>query len=69
MVSHLAQVAAVADHHVALTKREVDGTTVSAATLLDRESRIVEVSRMLSGSPDSEVAREHAIELLAAGRS
>jgi DNA repair protein RecN (Recombination protein N) len=69
VVSHLAQVAAVADHHVALTKREVDGTTVSAATLLDRESRIIEVSRMLSGSPDSEVAREHAIELLAAGRS
>lgn len=69
VVTHLAQVAAVADHHVAISKTAVKGATVSAATLLDRESRIVEVSRMLSGSPDSEAAREHAIELLAAGRS
>ena len=69
VVTHLAQVAAVADHHVALSKKEVDGTTVSAATLLDRETRIVEVSRMLSGSPDSDAAREHAIELLASGRA
>ncbi len=69
VVSHLAQVAAVADHHVAIFKTEVDGTTMSAATLLDRESRVVEVSRMLSGSPDSDVAREHAVELLDAGRS
>jgi DNA repair protein RecN (Recombination protein N) len=69
VVSHLAQVAAVADHHVAIFKHEVGGSTMSAATLLDRESRIVEVSRMLSGSPDSEVAREHAVELLDATRS
>jgi len=69
VVTHLAQVAAVADHHVAISKKSVKGATMSAATLLDRESRIVEVSRMLSGSPDSEAAREHAIELLTAGRS
>ena len=69
VVTHLAQVAAVADHHVAISKTAVKGSTVSAATLLDRESRIVEVSRMLSGSPDSDVAREHATELLASGRS
>ncbi|MEQ8839504.1 MAG: DNA repair protein RecN [Acidimicrobiales bacterium] len=69
VVTHLAQVAAVADHHVAISKRAVKGATVSAATLLDRETRITEVSRMLSGSPDSEAAREHAIELLSAGRS
>lgn len=69
VVTHLAQVAAVADHHVAISKTSVEGATVSAATLLDRESRITEVSRMLSGSPDSDVAREHAIELLSAGRS
>ncbi|MDW3218774.1 MAG: DNA repair protein RecN [Acidimicrobiales bacterium] len=69
VVTHLAQVAAVADHHVAITKRERKGSTVSAAVLLDHESRITEVSRMLSGSPDSEAAREHAIELLGAGRA
>jgi DNA repair protein RecN (Recombination protein N) len=29
------------------------------------DDRLVELSRMLSGSPDSEIAREHAAELLA----
>ena len=65
VVTHLAQVAAFADHHVAITKSEVDGRhRERRATSLDDESRIVELSRMLSGSPDSDAAREHAIELL-----
>ena len=63
VVTHLAQVAAAADHHVAVTKRDVGGTTLSAAHLLDDEARIVELSRLLSGSPDSEAARVHAVEL------
>ena len=48
-----------------------DGSGVegSIAQLLDHETRVVEVSRMLSGSPDSDAARDHAIELLSAGRS
>ncbi len=69
VVTHLAQVAAFADHHVAVTKREVDGVALSAAHLLDDESRIVELSRMLSGSPDSDTARVHAIELRTAART
>ncbi len=68
VVTHLAQVAAFADHHVAVSKHEIEGVTVSAAHLLDEEARVVELSRMLSGSPDSAAAREHAEELLAAGR-
>ena len=68
VVTHLAQVAAYADHHVAVQKREVDGATLSAAHLLDDEARIVELSRMLSGSPDSDTARTHALELRTAAR-
>jgi DNA repair protein RecN (Recombination protein N) len=64
VVTHLAQVAACADHHVAVSKREVDGVTVSAAHLLADDARIIELSRMLSGSPDSSAAREHAEELI-----
>lgn len=64
VVTHLAQIAAVADQHLAVSKTEVEGATVSVAELLDHESRIVELSRMLSGSPDSEAAHVHAVELL-----
>jgi len=65
VVTHLAQVAAFADHQIALRKREVGGRTVTAAQDLDAEGRVIELSRMLSGQPDSETARRHAEELLA----
>lgn len=64
VVTHLAQIAAVADQHLSVSKTEVDGTTLSVAQLLESESRIVELSRMLSGSPDSQSAHSHAVELL-----
>jgi DNA repair protein RecN (Recombination protein N) len=65
VVTHLAQVAAQADHQLAVLKTEQDGRTVSRVAELDPEARVVELSRMLSGSPDSETARTHARELLA----
>lgn len=65
VVTHLAQVAAHADDHVTVTKDDDGATTTSALRRLDRDARIVELSRMLSGSPDSESARAHAWELLA----
>jgi DNA repair protein RecN (Recombination protein N) len=66
VVTHLPQVAAFADHQVAVTKGESGGRTVAAATPLDDTGRVVELSRMLSGQPQSETARGHAQELLAA---
>ena len=64
VVTHLAQVAAQADHQVAVRKVESGGRTRSEVTTLDPAGRVVEISRMLSGSPDSESARRHARELL-----
>ena len=68
VVTHLAQVAVHADQHVMVSKSERDGATVSLARDLDPEARVVELSRMLSGSPDSDSARRHAEELLAEAR-
>jgi DNA repair protein RecN (Recombination protein N) len=69
VVTHLAQVAAMADHQVLVTKqvsKRADGERTEArAQLLDGEARVGEIARMLSGSPDSSAAREHAAELLA----
>ena len=69
VVTHLAQVAAFADRHVAISKRTVDGETLSDAVVLDDDARITELSRMLSGSPDSSSARQHAQELVAGASS
>jgi DNA repair protein RecN (Recombination protein N) len=68
VVTHLAQVAAQADHQLAVLKTERGGRTVSQVAELDAEERVVELSRMLSGSPESETARTHARELLSATR-
>jgi DNA repair protein RecN (Recombination protein N) len=64
VVTHLAQVAARADHHMAVRKVQHAGRTRSEVEVLESEERVVELSRMLSGSPDSNVARAHARELL-----
>ena len=65
VVTHLAQVAAFADHQVAVTKDERDGRTVADVHVLDDRQRVVELSRMLSGQPSSATAHDHAQELLA----
>jgi DNA repair protein RecN (Recombination protein N) len=69
VVTHLAQVAAHADRQVSVRKDEVDGRTVALTAELDANERIVELSRMLSGSPDSDTARRHARELLEGSRA
>jgi DNA repair protein RecN (Recombination protein N) len=65
VVTHLAQVAAFADRHLAVDKNGAgDAVTTSDVRLLEGEQRIGELARMLAGS-DSDTAREHAAELLA----
>lgn len=66
VVTHLPQVAAFADHQVGVTKEVVGSTTNTTASPLESHDRVIELSRMLSGSPDSAIARQHAEELLAA---
>ncbi|MBN2624703.1 MAG: DNA repair protein RecN [Acidimicrobiales bacterium] len=65
VVTHLPQVAAYADAQVRVAKHSDESATVSRVTVLDHDERVVELSRMLSGQPDSEAARTHAAELLA----
>ena len=66
VVTHLPQVAAFADAQVQVSKEVVTGRTVAAARVLDDGERVVELSRMLSGQPESAAARGHARELLEA---
>ena len=65
VVTHLPQVAAFADHQVAVRKSEQGGRTLAQARVVDGDARVLELSRMLSGQPESPAARDHAEELLA----
>jgi DNA repair protein RecN (Recombination protein N) len=68
VVTHLPQVAACADTQIAVTKQDDGRTTTATALVLQGDKRVIEISRMLSGSPDSDTAREHAAELLETAR-
>ena len=61
-ITHLPQVAAVADAHYVVTKQVKAGRTISEITLLDKKSRVTELARMLGGQTDA--ARKHAEALL-----
>jgi DNA repair protein RecN (Recombination protein N) len=63
-VTHLPVIAAFGDHHVAVTKREVAGRTVSSVRVLSTNDRVSELARMLAGTKITPEAREHAEQLL-----
>lgn len=69
VVTHLAQVACMADHQIVLEKdarmRGEGLRSVTSARVLEGEERIKELARMLSGDPESASAKAHARELLA----
>ncbi len=69
VVSHLPQVAAFADAHLYVEKKQGEAETVSNARLLSDDQRVREVARMLSGQPDSASAQTHAKELLASAQA
>lgn len=63
-ITHLPQVAAVADHHYFISKEIKEGRTETHVTPLIKKQRIKEVARMLSGAEITELTLEHAEELL-----
>ncbi|MCF3100600.1 DNA repair protein RecN [Streptomyces roseoverticillatus] len=68
VVTHLPQVAAFADRHLVVEKTHEGSVTRSGVQAMEGEARIRELSRMLAGQEDSELARAHAEELLATAR-
>jgi DNA repair protein RecN (Recombination protein N) len=64
VVTHLPQVAAFADAQVSVRKAVDGATTTATAEPLEDDERVVELSRMLSGTPDSERVQQAAAELL-----
>jgi len=63
-VTHLAQVAARAEHHGRLRKATAGGRTRSELTWLAGDEQVRELARLLSGHPDGTEAQAHARSLL-----
>ena len=66
-VTHLPQVAALADRHLRISKLTDGRTTRTQVTPLSGATRIEEIARMLGGIDITDTARGHAAEMLAAG--
>ena len=64
VVTHLAQVAAYADRHLVVRKTDDGHVTASGVVAVTGEERLRELARMMGGVEDSDVAIEHAKELL-----
>jgi DNA repair protein RecN (Recombination protein N) len=64
-VTHVPQIAALADRHFLAEKREVKGRTVAAARELTGRERVAEIARMLAGEKVPGTALKHAETLLA----
>ena len=62
-ITHLPQVAAIADHHYFIAKHVIDGRTETHVKFLNNSERVQELARMLSGSKITELTLEHAQEL------
>jgi len=67
-VTHLPQIAAFADQHFLIDKREADGRTKTQIRLLDQRQSTHEVARMLSGATVTETSLQHAAQMIAASR-
>jgi DNA repair protein RecN (Recombination protein N) len=67
-VTHLPQIAAFADQHLAVEKREQDNRTTTRIRVLDDRARTHEVARMLSGAKVTDTSLQHAAQMIAGSR-
>ena len=63
-ITHLPQIAAMADAHYRIAKQAVNQKTETAITRLPQEEAVEELARMLGGETITDTVRENARELL-----
>ncbi len=68
-VTHSAQIASLAHHHLYISKKEEDGRVSTALTELDESGRVEEIARILGGIEITEVQRSAAREMIAEGEN
>ncbi len=63
-VTHLPQIAGLADHHYRVLREEKGGRSITRVEQLSRSARVEELARMVAGTAITTTAREHARTLL-----
>ena len=63
-ISHLPQTTALADTNLLISKSVIDKRTITSIKELNKEQKIEEVARMVSGDSMTKISEEHAIEML-----
>jgi DNA repair protein RecN (Recombination protein N) len=67
-ITHLPQIAAMADRHFSIAKRTDGPRTEVAVQMLEGEERVREIARMLGGKGGSDTPLHHAREILETAR-
>ena len=67
-VTHLSQIAVIADNHLLIEKNLVDDRTETAVKQLDFDGRKLEIARIIGGSDISEITLKTAEELIMAAK-
>ena len=67
-ITHLPQIAAFADQHLLIEKKERSGRTQTSVRLLSEAERTEEVARMLSGARLTDTSMKHAEQMIQASR-
>lgn len=68
-ITHLPQIAAMADHHFLIEKGENDGKTETAITAIRGEQQVRELARMLGGDTISDAVLNNAEDLIGQARA
>lgn len=68
-ISHLPQVAAMADTHLYISKETDEGRTRTSVKPLEYEEKVKEIGRMISGVEMTTLTKQHAKELLDLAKS
>ena len=67
-ITHLAQIAAMADHHYQIKKRTENGDTRTAISLLDEKESQEELARILGGAEITDTVKKSAAEMRSLAR-
>ncbi|HOA32352.1 MAG TPA: DNA repair protein RecN, partial [Clostridia bacterium] len=63
-VTHLAQIAAIADNNIYISKTTVKDKTITEAKTLSFDEKVEEVGRLLDGNAENEITKAHARKMI-----
>ena len=69
LITHLPQIASFADTHFKISKSVKAGRALTNVELLDKDERIKEIAKMMSGEHESKISITHAQEMLSKAKN